>query len=58
MLEQGIQARNKRRFKTTTDSKRALPVASNLLDRDFQAAAPNRVWSADMTYIWTDEGWR
>ena len=32
-------------------------MAANLLDRDFTPAAPNQVWTADMTYIWTDEGW-
>ena len=57
MRENGIRARHKRRFKATTDSKHALPVAGNLLDRNFMPSAPNRVWTADMTYIWTDEGW-
>ena len=57
MRENGIKARHKRRFKATTDSKHALPVAPNLLGRDFTPAAPNQVWTADMTYIWTDEGW-
>jgi putative transposase len=57
MRENGIRARHKRRFKATTDSKHALPVADNLLDRNFMPSAPNRVWTADMTYIWTDEGW-
>jgi putative transposase len=57
MREHGIQARHKRRFKATTDSKHALPVAPNLLDRNFTPAAPNQVWTADMTYIRTDEGW-
>lgn len=57
MRENGIQARHKRRFKATTDSKHSLPVAPNLLSRDFAPAAPNQVWTADMTYIWTDEGW-
>ena len=57
MRENGIRARHKRRFKATTDSKHALPVAPNLLNRNFVPAAPNRAWSADMTYIWTDEGW-
>ena len=58
MRENGIKARHKRRYKATTDSKHALPVAKNLLDRNFTPAAPNQVWAADMTYIWTDEGWR
>ena len=42
MRENGIRARHKRRFKATTDSKHALPVASNLLDRNFTPAAPNQ----------------
>ena len=57
MRENKIRARHKRRFKATTDSKHALPVAANLLNREFTPAAPNRVWTADLTYIWTDEGW-
>jgi putative transposase len=57
MREHGIRARHKRRFKATTDSKHALPVAANVLERNFAAALPNRVWSADLTYVWTDEGW-
>lgn len=57
MRESDIRARHKRRFKATTDSKHALPVAPNLLDRNFTPAAPNQAWTADMTYIWTDEGW-
>lgn len=57
MRENGIRARHKRRFKATTDSKHALTVAPNLLARDFTPAKPNQAWSADMTYIWTDEGW-
>ena len=55
--ENGIKARHKRRYKVTTDSKHTLPVAKNLLDRSFTPVAPNRVWTADMTYVWTDEGW-
>jgi len=57
MRENGIRARHKRRYKATTDSKHSLPVAANLLDRNFTPAAPNQAWSADLTYIWTDEGW-
>jgi transposase InsO family protein len=54
MRENGIRARHKRRFKATTDSKHSLPIAPNVLARDFTPAAPNQVWTADMTYIWTD----
>jgi transposase InsO family protein len=41
----------------TTDSRHTLPIAPNLLARDFTAAAPNRIWLADITYIPTGEGW-
>ncbi len=57
MNENGIRARHKRRYKATTDSKHNLPVAPNLLDRDFTPEAPNQVWTSDITYLWTDEGW-
>jgi putative transposase len=57
MRENGIRARHKRRYKATTDSKHDLPVAPNLLERNFAPEAPNRVWTADLTYIWTEEGW-
>ncbi len=57
MRENGIRARHKRRYKATTDSRHALPVALNLLDRNFQPCAPNQAWGADLTYVWTDEGW-
>jgi putative transposase len=57
MRENGIRGRRKRRHKATTDSKHSLPVAPNLLDRNFSPSAPNQVWTADLTYIWTDEGW-
>jgi putative transposase len=53
----GIKARSKRKYKATTDSNHSLPVAENLLQRDFAPAAPDRVWSSDITYIATDEGW-
>jgi len=57
MRENGIRARHKRRYKATTDSTHTLPIAENLLDRNFAPAAPNQAWSSDITYIWTDEGW-
>ena len=58
MQKHGIQARGKRRFRVvTTDSKHSLPVAPNVLDRKFVAAAPNQAWVGDLTYIATDEGW-
>ena len=53
----GIRCKQKRKFKVTTDSKHTLPVAENLLNQQFVATAPNRVWVSDITYIPTDEGW-
>jgi putative transposase len=53
----GLRCRQKRKFKATTDSKHALPVAPNLLERQFTVEAPNRAWVTDITYIATDEGW-
>ena len=57
MQENDIKAKHKRRFKVTTDSKHNLPIAPNLLDRNFTPEAPNQVWTSDITYLWTDEGW-
>jgi len=53
----GLRARGKRRFKATTNSAHDLPVAPNLLARNFAVGAPNKVWAGDITYIWTEEGW-
>jgi len=53
----GIQAKQSRRFKTTTKRNKAHPVAPNLLDQDFSADRPDQKWLADITYIRTDEGW-
>ena len=53
----GLRCRQKRKFKATTDSSHNLPVAPNLLDRQFAVTAPNKAWVTDITYIATDEGW-
>ena len=53
----GIGCTHKKKFRVTTDSKHQLPIAENLLNRQFKPAAPNRVWVADITYIPTNEGW-
>jgi len=52
-----IKARGKRKYVVTTDSKHNLPIAPNLLDRNFQPEQPNAVWTGDITYVHTDEGW-
>ena len=57
MQQHGIKARGKRKFIATTDSNHGLPVAENLLNREFQPSAPNAVWTSDITYVATDEGW-
>ena len=57
MRDHGIRAKTARKFRCTTDSDHDLPVAENLLDRQFDPAAPNEAWVADITYIPTREGW-
>jgi len=49
--------RGKRKFKATTNSSHGLPVSPNLLARRFDVEAPDRVWTGDITYVWTEEGW-
>lgn len=50
-------AQKKKRFVSTTDSRHLLPVAENLLDRQFAAESPNQKWGVDITYLPTREGW-
>ncbi len=57
MRENGLKARQKRRFKRTTDSHHGFPIAPNLLEQDFSAERPNEKWAADISYLWTNEGW-
>ncbi len=57
MRQNGIWAKQARRYRPTTDSVHADPVAPNLLAQQFTVAAPNRVWASDVTYVWTREGW-
>jgi putative transposase len=53
----GLRARGARRFRLTTDSNHALAITNNVLARRFAVAAPDRGWVADITYLWTHEGW-
>ena len=53
----GIVCKQKRKFKATTDSRHRFPVAENILEQNFKAAAPNKSWVSDITYVPTDEGW-
>jgi transposase InsO family protein len=57
MRDAGIAAKTARKFRCTTDSNHDLPVADNILDRQFDPAAPNASWVADITYVPTREGW-
>jgi len=58
MQQNLIRARGKRRFRiATTDSRHPLPIADNVLDRNFTASEPNQAWVGDFTYIATEEGW-
>ena len=57
MRKDGLRAKVKRRFKATTDSKHNLPVAGNLVQRNFMPEHPDQVWAGDITYVWTGEGW-
>ncbi len=57
MREGGLVARQKRRFRRTTDSNHTSPVAPNIVARNFEPEAANQVWAGDVTYIATGEGW-
>ena len=57
MKAKGLRSTRGRKFVVTTDSNHALPVAENILDRNFEADAPNEKWVTDITYIPTYQGW-
>lgn len=57
MRERGLKGRRPRRFRSTTQSKHGRPVAENILDRNFDPAAPHEVWVGDITYLPTEDGW-
>jgi transposase InsO family protein len=57
MTDHDIHVCPRRRFKLTTDSHHNLPIAPNLLNREFAVETPNKIWVGDITYVWTDEGW-
>ena len=52
-----LRVKSRRRFKVTTDSKHDHPVAPNHLNRVFQVDVPDKVWTSDITYLWTRQGW-
>lgn len=57
MRENDLKARQKTRFKRTTDSDHGGPVATNVLDQNFTADGPDQKWGVDISYVWTAEGW-
>lgn len=57
MRKAGVECKQRRRYRITTQSKHRFALASNVLNREFTQSAPNRVWVTDVTYLWTLEGW-
>ncbi len=57
MWQAGLRTRQKRHFRATTDSCHTLPMSEQVLERAFRPSAPHVTWAADITYIWTEEGW-
>jgi putative transposase len=57
MRAHAIRAKTVKKWRATTNSSHALPVAENTLNRAFSVNAPDRVWAGDITYLWTEEGW-
>ncbi|HCT0458254.1 TPA: IS3 family transposase [Staphylococcus pseudintermedius] len=53
----GIRSITKKKYKATTHSKHQLPVSTNLLNQQFKVSQPGSVWSTDITYVYTKEGW-
>ena len=57
MRKLNLKAKTPKRYKVTTDSNHSFTVAPNLVNRQFMVDAPDKLWSADITYVWTMEGW-
>lgn len=57
MRKCALKIKKTKHYTVTTDSRHSYPVAANVLDRQFETNSPNTVWTADITYIWTLEGW-
>lgn len=57
MKKHSIAVKTRKRYKRTTNSKHKLPVAKNLVDMKFNPDRANKLWTSDITYIWTKEGW-
>jgi putative transposase len=57
MREANVQVRHRKKYRVTTNSNHNQPVFENLVKRDFDIERPDQVYAADITYIWTQEGW-
>jgi putative transposase len=57
MKEMGLRSCTVKKYKATTNSKHNQPVYENVLNRNFNVLAPNKVWVTDITYIGTSQGW-
>ena len=57
MKEAGVKAKQRRKYKVTTNSNHKQPMFENLLNRKFEVAQSDQVYAADVTYVWTQEGW-
>lgn len=57
MKKENLCYKIRKKFKVTTDSKHNVPIAPNLLNREFSVAKPNKYYVGDITYIWREEGW-
>jgi transposase InsO family protein len=57
MRQMGLKAKTPKRFKLTTNSRHSFAVAANVLNRNFDVDTPNKVWTADISYVWSYEGW-
>lgn len=52
-----VQVRYRKKYKVTTNSKHKQPVFENLVQLEFDVAQPDQIYAADITYVWTQEGW-
>jgi transposase InsO family protein len=57
MRDNALRAKTKKRFTVTTNSTKTKNASPNLVKQEFRAARPNQLWTSDLTYIWTGEGW-
>ena len=57
MRENGIKSIINKKYKATTNSNHNLPLSENKLKQNFNTTRPDQVWTSDITYIWTSEGW-